>query len=80
MNTAALVKDILIDVLQLSSDMEFDDETPLLGAIPEFDSMAVVTVLTAFEETFGIEIEDDEISADIFENFGALVGFVEQKV
>lgn len=80
MNTAASVKEILIDVLQLPSETEFDEDTPLLGAIPEFDSMAVVTVLTAFEDTFGFEVDDDEISADIFENFGALVGFVEQKV
>ncbi len=80
MNTAATVKEILIDVLQLSSDTEFDDDTALLGAIPEFDSMAVVTVLTAIEDTFGIEVDDDEISADIFENFGALNGYVSDKV
>jgi acyl carrier protein len=80
MNTAAMVKDILINVLQLSSDSEIDDETALLGAIPEFDSMAVVTVLTAIEESFGIEIDDDEITADVFENFGALCNFVEQKI
>lgn len=80
MNTAASVKEILIDVLQLSSDAEFDEDTALLGAIPEFDSMAVVTVLTAIEDTFGVEVDDDEISADIFENFGALCAFVEQKV
>lgn len=80
MNTAALVKDILIDVLQLSSDDEFDEDTALLGAIPEFDSMAVVTVLTSIEETFGIEVDDDEISADVFETFGTLCGFVSQKV
>jgi acyl carrier protein len=80
MNTAAMVKDILINVLQLSSDSEIDDETALLGAIPEFDSMAVVTVLTAIEESFGIEIDDDEITADVFENFGALRSFVEQKI
>ncbi|GAC12862.1 acyl carrier protein [Aliiglaciecola lipolytica] len=80
MNTAASVKEILIDVLQLSSDVEFDEETPLLGAIPEFDSMAVVTVLTSIEDTFGVEVDDDEISADIFETFGALCAFVETKV
>ncbi|MEP4891412.1 MAG: acyl carrier protein [Aliiglaciecola sp.] len=80
MNTAASVKEILIDVLQLSSDVEFDEDTPLLGAIPEFDSMAVVTVLTSIEDTFGVEVDDDEISADIFETFGALCGFVETKV
>ena len=80
MNTAAMVKEILIDVLQLSSDVEIDEETALLGSIPEFDSMAVVTVLTAIEETFGVEVEDDEISADVFETFGALCEFVAQKV
>jgi len=80
MNTAASVKEILIDVLQLSSDAEIDEDTALLGAIPEFDSMAVVTVLTAIEDTFGVEVDDDEISADIFENFGTLCAFVEEKV
>lgn len=80
MNTAAQVKEILIDALQLPSDMEFAEDTPLLGAIPEFDSMAVVTVLTSIEETLGIDIDDDEVSADIFENFGALTEFVQAKV
>lgn len=80
MNTAALVKEILVDVLQLSSDMEIDNETALLGAIPEFDSMAVVTVLTSIEETFGIEVEDDEISAETFETFETLCSFVKQRV
>ncbi|WP_299084283.1 acyl carrier protein [uncultured Paraglaciecola sp.] len=80
MNTVALVKDILIDALQLSNDTPIDSETALLGSIPEFDSMAVVTVLTAIEDSFGIEIDDDEISAEVFENFGTLCGFVEQKI
>lgn len=80
MNTPAMVKEILVDVLQLSNDAEIDMETQLLGAIPEFDSMAVVTVLTAIEETFGFEVDDDEISAEIFETFGALCEFVESKV
>lgn len=80
MNTAALIKEILIDVLQLSDDSHIDAETALLGSIAEFDSMAVVTVLTAIEESFGIEVDDDEITADVFENFGTLCSFVEQKV
>ncbi|GAC21994.1 acyl carrier protein [Paraglaciecola arctica] len=80
MNTVALVKDILIDALQLSDDTPIDAETALLGSIAEFDSMAVVTVLTAIEETFGIEIDDDEISAEVFETFGTLCSFVEQKI
>jgi len=52
----------------------------LLGEIPEFDSMAVVSVLTAVEEHFGVQIDDDEVSADIFESVGSLARFVSAKL
>ncbi len=55
----------------------FDDSTPLLGSIPELDSMAVVGILTAIEDVAGIVIPDDEISADVFETFGTLQAFIE---
>ncbi|MBZ9611753.1 acyl carrier protein [Rheinheimera maricola] len=72
-----LLADILRSVLQI--DKQFTDDTPLLGAIPEFDSMAVIAVLTELEEQLGIQINDDEISAEIFENFGQLNNFVTLK-
>lgn len=54
----------------------FSDDTPLLGAIPELDSMAVVGILTAVEEELGVTVDDDEISAEIFGSFGSLVDFL----
>ena len=54
--------------------------TPLLGAIPELDSMAVVNVITALEESFGFSVADDEISASTFATLGSLSAFVEQKL
>lgn len=57
-----------------------DDSTPLLGTIPELDSMAVLGILTQIQDDFGVEIADDEVSAEIFETFGALRRFVESKV
>jgi acyl carrier protein len=54
--------------------------TPLLGAIPELDSMAVVSLITALEERFGIAVDDDEIGAATFETLGSLAAFVEQKL
>lgn len=54
----------------------FSDQTPLLGAIPELDSMAVVGILTAIEEELGIAIPDDEVSADAFATFSDLETFV----
>lgn len=56
------------------------DSTPLLGSIPELDSMAVLSVLTQIQEDLGCEIEDDEIEASIFETFGSLRRFVQAKL
>ncbi len=75
------IKSILIGVLGKSADeFELHRDTAILGAIPEFDSMAVVAVLTAVEEEFGITIDDDEVDADVFETFGTLCGFVNGKL
>lgn len=54
--------------------------TGLLGAIPEFDSMAVVTIITALEDSFGFAVDDDEIDASVFESVGTLIAFVEGKL
>ena len=75
------VKVILGDVLQLAEKTaDFDESTALLGGLPEFDSMAVIGVITALEEQFDFDVSDDEIDADVFENVGTLVAFVESKL
>jgi len=74
------VRGILADTLQLTDGgSSLQADTPLLGALPELDSMAVVTVITAIEDSFGFVVEDDEISAETFATFGALVSFVQDK-
>ncbi|PPD43546.1 MAG: acyl carrier protein [Methylobacter sp.] len=76
-----LVKNILRQHLQLGDVVDsFNADTPLLGALPELDSMGVVNIITAIEENVGCVIEDDEISADLFSTFGSLTAFVESKV
>lgn len=81
MSTFDDVKHILKDVLQLGDKADtLGLDTVLLGGIPEFDSMAVVNVITAIEEQFDIVIEDDDIDAETFETLGSLVRFVEQKL
>ena len=60
--------------------MSFTDSTPLMGAVPELDSMGVVALLTAFEDRLGFAVEDDEIDGSIFQTFGTLLAFVEGKV
>lgn len=58
----------------------FERSTRLLGNLPELDSLAVVSVIAELEQQFGIQIEDDEISADTFETVGSLVELIEQKL
>lgn len=60
--------------------LSFDDATPLLGAVPELDSMGVIAVLTALEDRLSLTVEDDEIDGSIFETFGSLRTFVEKKL
>ena len=69
------VRALLVDVLGLDKSRVamFDDETELFGALPEFDSMAVATLLTELEERLGILIEDDDVEADDLMSFGRLV-------
>ena len=81
MNVAEDIKTMLADVLSLGArKSQLNESTPLLGSIPELDSMAVVNVITAMEDRFGISVSDDEISADTFATLGSLVGFVERKL
>jgi acyl carrier protein len=75
------VSGILDQVLGLNGrGSSLKPESALLGAIPELDSMAVVSILTSMEEHFGFTVEDDEISADTFATLGTLTAFVEQKL
>ena len=77
----ATLRAVLADVLGLDAGRVagFREETPLFGALPEFDSMAVAGLLTELEERLGILIEDHEVDADMMETFGALLNFARTK-
>jgi acyl carrier protein len=81
LDTQVEVQRVLDEVLSLRGRaMTFDADTPLLGAIPELDSMAVVTLITTLEDRFGISVDDDEISGDTFATLGSLTSFVSGKL
>jgi acyl carrier protein len=75
------VRAVLTRSLQLGNrGGALERSTRLLGNLPELDSMAVVHVLAALEEQFGIIVEDDDVSAETFSTFGSLADFVESKL
>jgi acyl carrier protein len=75
------VKDVVVATLGIGD--RADDLVPesgLLGSVPELDSIAVVELLIALQDRFGIEIEDDEVVGDIFETLGQLTAFIDAKL
>ena len=75
------VLEILDEVLSLKGRAKsFSDQTVLLGALPELDSMAVLGVITSFEDRFGFAVEDDDIDGSTFATVGTLVAYVSSKL
>lgn len=74
-------KKILAEVLGLNERVNLiEQDTILLGNIPELDSVAAVAILLEIEKRFSMTIKDDEISARTFETFGNLVDFISKKL
>ncbi|MGX7678044.1 acyl carrier protein [Jatrophihabitans sp. DSM 45814] len=71
------VKDVIVEILGIEDRADdFEPSTPLLGSVAELDSMAVIELVVALEHRFGIEVDDSEMTGDLFETFGSLADFV----
>jgi len=81
LNISQEVLRVVDEVLSLNGrTATFTRDTPLLGAIPELDSMAVVTLITTLEEQFGLVVDDDDIDGSTFATVGSLTDFVSSKL
>ncbi len=73
----AVLRDVLgIDAARAAA---FDNATPLFGALPELDSMAVAGLLTELEDRLGIVIDDDDVDAEMLASFGNLADYAAGK-
>lgn len=77
-----VVRAVLRDGLGITAERvaAFDAETPLFGALPELDSMAVATLLTELEDRLDIIIDDEDVDGDTFETLGSLTRFARMKI
>ena len=74
------VKRVVTEALGLGKRGEtLSASTRLLENLPELDSLAVLKLVYAIEDRFGISIDDEEVTADLFETLGSLARFVESK-
>ena len=81
MNVTQQVIRVLDEVLSLDGrSAAYNRDTPLLGAVPELDSMAVVSLITMLEEQFGVVFDDGDVDGDTFRTVGALADFVSERL
>lgn len=75
------VKAALVETLELEDRANsIDARTPLLGALPELDSMAVLELIVVLEERFEITVEDADVSAEAFETLASLTDLVQSRL
>ena len=81
MNIAQEILRVVDEVLSLNGrTASFTRNTLLLGAVPELDSMAVITLITTLEDRFGLVVDDDDIDGSTFASVGSLTDFVSGKL
>lgn len=71
----------------LATELELDlrsygaciSDVPLLGRGIGLDSIDALTLVTALENRFDIEVGDDDLTVDLFKTVGTLAAYVARK-
>jgi acyl carrier protein len=72
------VKALVAETLGITDRLgALDASTGLLGRLPELDSLAVAELITGIEDRFGFEVDDADVTTDMFETMGTLAAYVE---
>ena len=75
------VKEVIIRALELSIEPDdLDTDTSLAEDGIGLDSVSTLEVVVGLEEAFGFEIEDEELTEDIFVSIHSLTDFVGNKL
>ena len=81
LNVTSEVIRLIDEILGLDGrGLAFTRDTPLLGAVPELDSMAVVSLITGLESHFGVTVDDDDLSGATFATVGTLADLITDKL
>ncbi|MDA0745029.1 MAG: acyl carrier protein [bacterium] len=74
------MKKLIVTTLGLSIQPEdIPDDEALFGGIGA-NSTASLEIIFAIEETFGIEVTDDELRVELFDSVRTLADYVDQKL
>ena len=75
LNTA---RALLSQVLPAVDVSKWTEDTALLGALPDFDSMTMVALITLTEESLGVVVSDADIRAEDFVTLGIVAAWIKQ--
>ena len=81
MLTIEQVLEVLAKSLPLpETTYEMGEQAPLLGAIPELDSMTITGIIAGLEESFDIVFDDEDLDAGAFQTVGTLRDLIASKM
>ena len=80
MDFLSLARQIVKSSLQLGDESNtFDESTQLLGGLPEFNSLTITNIIAEIEVQLDCEVDDGELTAELFETLGSLANFIASK-
>jgi acyl carrier protein len=79
--TLEAVKAVVVSTFAIEDRAgSLDAGSPLLGSMPELDSMGVLELVNELEQRFAIEFDGEDVSAESFETLGSLTALVDEKL
>lgn len=81
MDALEIARQILKTSLQLGDEVnDFTRDTQLLGGLPEFNSLTITTIVMEIETQLDCAVDDNELTAELFQTLGSLSDFIESKM
>jgi len=81
MVTVAQVLDVVAESLSCTIDVRaMQAEDAILGALPELDSIGIVALITALENRFDVNFEDDDLDAEVFATVASLLAHINTRL
>ena len=75
------IKRLIVGTLGLEvAPEEIPDDETIFGNGTEIDSIATLEIIVAIEEEFGITVEDDELTADLFASVATLEAYIADRL
>ncbi len=75
-STTHVLAEVLAELLGGAPE-RFTPDTELFGSLPELDSLALVELITVIEERFGFELDEEDITAEVFGTVESLAAHID---